>query len=446
MLPPRKAGSKPVFAHGILSRLARVRSGSVDLDACGEHPVSLGNRPFGSRCGFTLLELLLVVAIIMILTTLMLPVVARTKGRSHQLECLNQLRHTGVGFISYAQDHGDKFPFQVSTKDGGTLELVNAANQRGDGDVFYAFRHFQALSNELVQVRIFRCPVDFRTAAPTFPELKNENISYFLAVTADPLRPESLLAGDRNISEKNGQPGSIVKLTAMSTPHWTRAGHEFKGNLLFSGGHAERSLNAGLQVALRSPTGPVSVWMPVAAPVQTASRGSAGGSSGGGNSDSDRGFTMLQNFFQAPSSSSGSSPAPQPGRAPVQEPAPGVASSPRAPVTKPSLPHDAAQPVTEMASTQGATNRLAAAPITPAMGVPASEPVTAIDDERSARSLLVVMIDPEQCWWCWWLILGVSVLVAFILGFLVHRRRRARRDRAAAWAPAWEVPQSPGRR
>lgn len=155
---------------------------------------------------------------------------------------------------------------------------------------------------------------------------------------------------------------------------------------------------------------------------------------------------MLQNFFQAPSGSSGSSPAPQPARVPVQESAPGVASSLRAPVTKPSLPHDAAQPVTEMAFTQRATNRLAAAPVTTAMGVPASEPVTAIDDERSARSLLVVMIDPEQCWWCWWLILGVSVIVAFILGFLVHRRRRARRDRAAAWAPAWEVPQSPGRR
>ena len=58
-------------------------------------------------------------------------------------------------------------------------------------------------------------------------------------------------------------------------------------------------------------------------------------------------------------------------------------------MTKSSLPQDVAQPATEMASTQRATNRLAAAPITPAMAIPASDPVTAIDDERCAISLLV---------------------------------------------------------
>ena len=91
-------------------------------------------------------------------------------------------------------------------KEGGTLELVQAASQ-GNDDVFYAFRHFQAISNELNEPKVFRCPVDFRTAAGTVAQLKNDNISYFLAITADPSRPESLLSGDRNFVESGGQSG-----------------------------------------------------------------------------------------------------------------------------------------------------------------------------------------------------------------------------------------------
>jgi len=392
-----------------------------------------------SRRGFVLMEMLLVAAIIMILMTLALPVIVRTKGRGLQLECLSQLRQAGIGFVSYAQDHGDRFPFQVPMREGGTLELVQAANQ-GNDEFFYAFRHFQAISNEVNEPRIFRCPVDFRTAAGTVAQLKNDNVSYFLAITAEPSRPESLLSGDRNFVESGGQSGSIVKLTAMSSPRWTRAGHEFKGNLLFAGGHVERTGNAGLQVALRSPTGPLSLWMPTAAPAQPQPASLSGGNAITQTSDSDRGFNMLQNFFQSPSPSSSATPSSSPSSPPAVER--GVSRPSGSSTLAASIPD--AEPPSSVS--EPARSRPVFASIPTSVPLPGSEPATSTDiASEPSPGVLAVMLEPERCWWCWWLILGLSVLVAFILGFLVYRRR-AQQERAKAWVPVWEVPQSPGRR
>jgi len=60
--------------------------------------------------GFTLLELLVVMSVIMILAALMMPALANAKTRAKSTSCLSNLRQIGLGMLLYADDHGGWLP------------------------------------------------------------------------------------------------------------------------------------------------------------------------------------------------------------------------------------------------------------------------------------------------------------------------------------------------
>jgi prepilin-type N-terminal cleavage/methylation domain-containing protein/prepilin-type processing-associated H-X9-DG protein len=89
--------------------------------------------------GFTLVELLVVVAIVAILAALLLPVLGRAKRTAQQTACLNQLRQLGLAARLYWQDHRDEaFKYRGEAVDGGDvwwfgwLERGSEGNRRLD--------------------------------------------------------------------------------------------------------------------------------------------------------------------------------------------------------------------------------------------------------------------------------------------------------------------------
>lgn len=74
--------------------------------------------------GFTLIEMLVVIAIIAILATLALPPLARAKARGQATYCMNNLRQFGMTLHMYAGDHDDVLPYNMGW--GGIKQTVAA--------------------------------------------------------------------------------------------------------------------------------------------------------------------------------------------------------------------------------------------------------------------------------------------------------------------------------
>ncbi len=64
----------------------------------------------GARAAFTLIELLIVIAIIAVLAALLLPALARAKERARSVQCLSQLRQIGLATRCFTEDNEDVFP------------------------------------------------------------------------------------------------------------------------------------------------------------------------------------------------------------------------------------------------------------------------------------------------------------------------------------------------
>ncbi len=59
---------------------------------------------------FTLIELLLVIAIIALLAAILFPVFARARENARRSSCQSNLKQIGLGIIQYVQDHDERYP------------------------------------------------------------------------------------------------------------------------------------------------------------------------------------------------------------------------------------------------------------------------------------------------------------------------------------------------
>lgn len=193
--------------------------------------------------GFTLIELVVCIAVLAVVIGLGSLAVARQNAKSARIQCVNNLKDIGLGFRIFSTDHQDRFPVQFFTNKDGSVDFGKAGA---------AFRHFLAMSNELSSPKLLLCPADRdRKPATSLSSLDNANLSYFVALEADETRPQEFLTGDRNLST-NGQPvkPGLLELTGNIEVAFTAEMHKFQGNIAMGDGSVQQFSGQRLAHAL----------------------------------------------------------------------------------------------------------------------------------------------------------------------------------------------------
>ena len=116
------------------------------------------------RQGFTLIEMLIVVAIVALLAAVLLPVFAKARARGQQAACLSNLRQLSLAVFQYAQDSDDHYPYGGDPSD---LNTDSWKNWEG-GKYWPAVLQMQANHQSLPSVMsgyvkdrdLWRCPSD----------------------------------------------------------------------------------------------------------------------------------------------------------------------------------------------------------------------------------------------------------------------------------------------
>jgi type II secretory pathway pseudopilin PulG len=191
----------------------------------------------------TLIEVVVVFAFVLLLAFLVMSGVPSTgdKRKAMRASCQNNLKQIGIAFRTWASDHNGKYPMDVSTNNGGSMEWLAGGNM---------FKHFQVMSNELNNPKILLCPSDDRDlpANYDFANLRNNNLSYFVGLDADETLPAMILSGDRNLVTNgvDAVPGLVV-VTTKTTVGWSATMHKFAGNFGLADGSVQQGTGAGLQ-------------------------------------------------------------------------------------------------------------------------------------------------------------------------------------------------------
>ena len=196
-------------------------------------------RPKGERIrqktqALTIIEVLVVVVVIALLVGLAVPWIQKSRTKANRLWCTSNLKGIGLGYRIWATDHTNRFPWQISSNAGGTLQFVS--------DVSQVWRHVAAISNELSSPRTAFCPSDTeRREVRNFSEFNsNQNLSYFIGLGASFESPKSILSGDRNLLlEGSALLNQIITLSSNANVAFDQRIHKTEGNVLLGDGSVQ---------------------------------------------------------------------------------------------------------------------------------------------------------------------------------------------------------------
>lgn len=121
-------------------------------------------QPFRSRAAFTLVELVVVVAVLFVLTLLLVPALAGSRTNSKAVQCLNNLRRLTSAWQMYASDNDDRMvtnanfgatvnwaagymDWSAATDNTNTTKLITSS--------------LSLIARYVQSADLFKCPADF---------------------------------------------------------------------------------------------------------------------------------------------------------------------------------------------------------------------------------------------------------------------------------------------
>ena len=241
------------------------------------------------RAGLTIIEVLVVVAIVVVLAGIMMPPFTHDKTRARRISCVNNLKQVAVGLRLFANDADGKYPFECFTT-GSTNAEVTSFPGGWNHNPTNLWKLLQLAQNDISSPRVLVCPADSdRQPAVDFlsgsgsssnsflsPSKRNNALSYFLALDAKEAQPAMLLVGDRNLArdsdKTDSEPGrnylngeQRLGSTDADVKHlrWNNDIHERGGNIAFMDGSARQLTSGKLREAVMN-TGDTTnrIWLP----------------------------------------------------------------------------------------------------------------------------------------------------------------------------------------
>ena len=204
------------------------------------HPSTMNRK---TAMDFTLIELLIVVAIIAILAGMLLPALNKARETAHGISCASNLKQFGSAMSMYINDY-DGYPLPIKGKDFAT----NPNKYYWD----YSYGKLYLCGERgLASWKVFRCPSDtIKYTDPLHHRLSYGNIAmFFLAdypckVSSYKMHSRTYFIAETNYLYDEKYSNSKCGLVDGSKGYWfidynTRIGanHNDMANILFLDGH-----------------------------------------------------------------------------------------------------------------------------------------------------------------------------------------------------------------